>query len=239
MKKIVEKNSFGVLLYHGEKERRKYLIIQNRDSEAFIYFFLSWNMNRWTDQYLCKVLRGFSRDELNRLLFYPFDVLYTDLYVNHQKGTFQKQYERAKANYDYFHSRPDWIALSLNCPTTEIFWGFPKGRIEPNETPHQCALRELMEETDISPDNVVFDTNAMPLTYMNHKHLFKTIVHVALFPAECKDLSCIRYKTFQNTIRCVSISNEVLHARWVNAQEASLFLPLHLQKLLYEFHLNS
>lgn len=32
-------------------------------------------------------------------------------------------------------------------------WGFPKGKIEENEHPHQCAIREVDEETgyDISP----------------------------------------------------------------------------------------
>lgn len=32
-------------------------------------------------------------------------------------------------------------------------WGFPKGKIEDNEEPHRCAIREVLEETsyDISP----------------------------------------------------------------------------------------
>lgn len=237
MKHYTEKQSFGVLLFTGKDYDRKYLLIQNRDSEAFIYFFLSWNMNRWTDQYLCKVIRGFSKDELNRLLYYPFDLLYTDLYVNHQRGTFQKQYDRAKSNYDYFHSRKDWVVLAQNCPTTEIKWGFPKGRIEPTESPFECALRELREEVDIHQDQIKFQEDQSPVSYLNEKSLFRTIVHVTLFPAECLSPISFCYKHFENTIRCKSISNEVLHACWFSIEEALTLLPQHLSRVLYDFHL--
>lgn len=240
MKNFTEKQSYGILLFSSEpKDQRKYLLIQNRDSEAFIYFFLSWNMNRWTDQYFSKVLKGFSKDEINRLLFYPFELIYTDLYVNHQKGTFQKQYDRAKANYEYFHSRKDWIHMSMNIPTTEIKWGFPKGRIEPGEHPFECAIRELKEETDICLKGEIRQNNFPAVHYMNEKSLFKTMVSVTLFPVQIEKPFVVRHKHFPNTIRCMSISNEVLHARWVDIQEASLFLSPHLYRLLYEFHLRS
>lgn len=240
MKNFTEKQSYGVLLFSsGPKDQRKYLLIQNRDSEAFIYFFLSWNMNRWTDSYLIKVLKGFSQDEINRLLFYPFELIYTDLYVNHKKGTFQKQYDRAKSNYEYFHSRKDWVQISMNLPTIEIKWGFPKGRIEPGEDPFECAIRELREETDICLTEEVRPSNYSVLSYMNEKTLFKTLVSVTLFPVQVMKPFPIQHKDFQNTIRCRSVSNEVLHAKWVGIQEVSLFLPPNLYRLLYEFHLRS
>lgn len=240
MKKYTEKKSFGILLYtEAEKDQRKYLIIQNRDSEAFIYFFLSWNMERWTDSYLQKVLRGFSKDEIHRLLFYPFEILYTDLYVNHKQGTFQKQYERARANYQYFHSRKDWCCIALNTPTSEIKWGFPKGRQEANEPPLHCALRELKEEVGILHYHIKFITNHPTLHYVNEKILFKTRIDVNLFPATCNAPLEIPYKYFPNTIRCRSVSNEILHAKWVDIQEASIFLTPNLYRLLCEFHLCS
>lgn len=42
-------------------------------------------------------------------------------------------------------NRPAWQAGSLN---------FPGGKVEPNETFEQCALRELKEETDITVSNI-------------------------------------------------------------------------------------
>lgn len=236
----MQKSSYGVLLFSGEGDNRRYLLIQNRDTEAFIYFFLAWNMEKWNNSYFMKVIRGFSRDELNRLLFYSFDILYTDLYVNHEKGTFQKQYDRALSNYNYFHSRKDWYHLCLqNVQTFEIKWGFSKGRIEPDEHPRYCALRELKEEVGIDSDQFDFRNDLPTIHYINEKPLFKTSVHVSLFPAKCTHPINIQYQQFNNTIRCISVSNEILHARWVDIEEAFLLLPNHLYRLLYEFHITT
>jgi len=240
-KRVTEKYSYGILLFTGEEEARRYLIIQNRDTEAFIYFFLAWNMEKWNDAYMVKVVRNFSRDELNRLLFYPFDILYTDLYVNHKKGTFQKQYDRAQSNYHYFHSRSDWIKICLNIQTMEIRWGFSKGRIEEDENPERCAVRELEEETGIkaSQFQIHTDLHCPPLYYQNEKPFLKTVVHVQLFPGRATNEVPIVYQKFDNTIRCMSVSNEVLHARWISIEDAILFLPPTLYRILYEFHISS
>lgn len=238
-KKIIQKYSYGVLLFTGNGQERKYLIVQNRDSESFIYFFLAWNMDRWNNNYLLKVVKGFSRDELNRLLYYPFDLIYTDLYVDHVKGTFQRQYNRALCNYNYFHSRKDWIQLCQNIQTNEIQWGFCKGRIENGEHPYKCAMRELQEEVGIHSNDIKLHPVMNPIHYKNEKLLFKTFVNVCLFPAECPYELKVVYQFFKNTIRCMSISNEILHAKWVSLQEAFLLLPPSLYRLLYEFHLNN
>jgi 8-oxo-dGTP pyrophosphatase MutT (NUDIX family) len=236
-KKSVEKKSYGILLYTEKDGDRRYLIVQNRDTEAFIYFFLAWNIKKWTDHYMLKVIRGFSRDELNRLLYYPFDMLYTDLYVLHKKGTFQRQYDRAQANYNYFHNRKDWIRICHNVSTTEIKWGFSKGRIEPNEDPQTCALRELWEETGINSENIQIIPDK-EIQYMNTKPLFNLNVRVTLYVAKCPEEIPIQYKMFENTIRCRSVSNEILHARWVTIEEAIFLLPSNLYRFLYEFHQN-
>lgn len=236
-KKIIQKHSYGVLLFTGDSLNRKYLIVQNRDSESFIYFFLAWNIERWNEHYLMKVIRGFSRDELNRLLYYPFEMIYTDLYVNHVKGTFMRQYNRALFNYQYFHSRKDWIKLCQAITTTEIKWGFSKGRLENGEDPYQCALRELHEEVGIQETEIALSMTSHPIYYKNEKSLFKTSVNVCLFPAECLSEIPIHYQQFSNTIRSVSVSNEILHAKWVSLEEAFALLPHALYRLLYQFHI--
>lgn len=38
-------------------------------------------------------------------------------------------------------------------------WAFPKGHIEPDEDPHQCAVRELKEETGLEIIRFLSDTS--------------------------------------------------------------------------------
>jgi 8-oxo-dGTP pyrophosphatase MutT (NUDIX family) len=35
------------------------------------------------------------------------------------------------------------------------YWGFPKGHVEPGETPEAAAMREISEETGIAPESLV------------------------------------------------------------------------------------
>lgn len=45
-------------------------------------------------------------------------------------------------------------------------WSFPKGQMEPNETPLQTAKREVFEETWLS------DINVIPKLYFDHYYSF-------------------------------------------------------------------
>jgi 8-oxo-dGTP pyrophosphatase MutT (NUDIX family) len=62
------------------------------------------------------------------------------------------------------------------------YWGFPKGLIEPGETPEVAALREIAEETGIAPEVLVL-TAALPLTEYVYRRrdsgalIFKRVHH--------------------------------------------------------------
>ncbi|MBN9348129.1 MAG: NUDIX domain-containing protein, partial [Devosia sp.] len=42
--------------------------------------------------------------------------------------------------------RDDLLLIQRNRPPSEGLWTLPGGRLEPGETPEQCAIRELKEE---------------------------------------------------------------------------------------------
>ncbi|KYN00508.1 mRNA-decapping enzyme 2, partial [Cyphomyrmex costatus] len=60
---------------------------------------------------------------------------------------------------------PTYGAIIFNTDMTKVLlvqsywgknkWGFPKGRIDYNELPHQCAIREIWEETGFNITNMI------------------------------------------------------------------------------------
>jgi 8-oxo-dGTP pyrophosphatase MutT (NUDIX family) len=62
------------------------------------------------------------------------------------------------------------------------YWGFPKGHVEPGETPEAAALREVSEETGIPPQSLVIRAPLPATEYVyrrpNHGPLvFKRVHH--------------------------------------------------------------
>ena len=62
------------------------------------------------------------------------------------------------------------------------YWGFPKGHVDPGETPESAAMREIAEETGIHPESLVLRAPLPPSEYVfrrpNHGALiFKRVHH--------------------------------------------------------------
>lgn len=218
-------HSYGLIVRcNGE-----YLIVQNRDTEAFIYFFYA-NIAKWTRNHCQRVFRNFSYDEKQRLLFYPFHEIYTDLYVNFNEQTHRRQYDIAKRNYDHFKSQDWMVELLVLTHTTDTPFLFPKGRIEKDETPIQCAVREFWEETrlDISP----YIQNINPgrfIKYEQYRPFYRFVSVNYLYVIDIPNRLPIQYTYFQDRIRPFSVSNEIMYATWV----PSNLLRHHLPKDIY------
>ena len=72
-------------------------------------------------------------------------------------------------------------------------WGFPKGHIEPGETPEAAALREIAEETGIALESLVLRAPLPPSEYVyrrpNHGALvFKRVHHFVVEVPEGTEL---------------------------------------------------
>ncbi len=62
------------------------------------------------------------------------------------------------------------------------YWGFPKGHIEPGETPEVAAMREISEETGIALESLVLRAPLPPIEYVYRKPnggplVFKRVHH--------------------------------------------------------------
>ena len=68
------RHSYGILLY--ARSTRQFLVIQNRDSQAFLFFFMIRDLGTWSTDRIISLMRGCTQDEIQRLLFYPFEDVY-------------------------------------------------------------------------------------------------------------------------------------------------------------------
>lgn len=233
-----KKMSFGVFLYSPETDT--FLVMQNRDSQAFLFFFMIRDIEAWSVPRIRDLLEQCTHDEIQRLLYFPFHEIYHDLYLKHDPVKYQRQERQAFTNYRYFHSRKDLQAVARMIRGQPIPWEFPKGRHEPGEQPLETALRELKEETGIELEldlggkigkNVL--SFAMmkfekPKPFLRHSVLVQ-LYGISVYPKSVEERDrMIQYQDFDGAIRSRSVSDECLHARWVTMDEAEILLPLYL-----------
>lgn len=232
------KRSYGLCIY---TPRRSFFVIQNRDSEAFIFFFMIRNLEKWDFSRFRRILSHCTRDEIDRLLYYPFDRVYSDLYVNHKPGTFEDKIRIARKNYELLHSRSEWFSFAMTCPGKPISWGFPKGRIEKNETPLDCAIREFQEETNCVDTRLLqrlrdSASSQNTLSFTKYKPFFRFTVVVELFCVCLPNEFVVPvYSHFPHALRPVSLSNECLHGRWIAKEYLSSFVCPNTCKELQEW----
>lgn len=228
------KYSYGIIL----KCQDRYLIVQNRDSEAFIYFFFA-NIQHWKEYRFKQLFSSFSVDEKERLLYMPFHDIYMDLYVNHVPAKHHNKYLNAEKNYNYLHNHEHLLNLLKQSFHRPIPWIFPKGRIETGETEVDCAIREFHEETCLSLDLSVVDVNKY-IEYKQYKRFYHFELTTKLFIVEVPNILKIKYQRFDGLIRTLSVSNEILFATWAREDELKHYLYgtlyYSLRKYLSENH---
>lgn len=212
------KCSYGILLRCGDR----YLIVQNRDSEAFIYFFFA-NIRKWSHYRFKQLFSAFSQEEKDRLLYMPFHDIYMDLYVTHDSTKHHQKYVNAEANYTFLHSDQTLLSILKHSFTRPISWIFPKGRIEKNETETECALREFEEETCLTVDPTLINPHRY-IEYKQFKRFYNFELLTRLFIVDVPEMMPIRYQRFDNLIRSLSISNEILYATWAYEHELKDYL---------------
>ena len=97
-------------------------------------------------------------------------------------------------------------------------WGFPKGRVEKNETECETAIREVKEETNI--DVIIEDKNKKYIdTYYSKKDEFKEVVFFL-------------GKRIGGEIK--PQENEIKNVEWVDLLEAINRITMKSTKELYQ-----
>jgi hypothetical protein len=102
---------------------------------------------QYSPERLIEYVAHTTGEERERLLSYPFEPLWKDLWVSPKRRLYRMEYRKAR---EIFEANIELIReLVRSCPTMGKEWEFPKGRVCSEESGFQCALREFEEETNI------------------------------------------------------------------------------------------
>lgn len=96
--------------------------------------------------------------------------------------------------------------------TAEPTWEIPKGRLDKNETPLTCAVRELEEETNIPPHRYYLYVNQKPIDYTitSNYITYNTKYYFAMIK---NDINInINYKNTEQV-------KEICRSKWLTLQE--------------------
>ena len=142
-KKQKESVSYGMVVWCSSTN--KFLIYQQRDTYAYSEFI----RGLWTSQ--CELYDLFmlmTRAERERIRTHSFDELWSDFWVSKDMYIFKHGKERSTRQFDDVINEINYIISFANdqeC-STDLQWGFPKGKPDKNESAEDCAFRELKEE---------------------------------------------------------------------------------------------
>jgi 8-oxo-dGTP pyrophosphatase MutT (NUDIX family) len=177
-------------------------------------------------------------EERLRLISYPFDQLWMDLWLNHNCKFYKQEYRKALRSYnDILPSLKQLVENVQLCDDspTEPQWGFPKGKKHMRETEIHAAIREFEEETKFDFSKVTIKST-VPVTEVfqgfNSK-LYKTVYFIA--EARCK--LPIRYEQSDNPVRRLTISEEIGSMDWFNLVTSKNHLNIRRQDLLNKAYL--
>jgi 8-oxo-dGTP pyrophosphatase MutT (NUDIX family) len=167
--KIFEQNIYNIndssfkLLEHINEENQnikniiKYLIVQRRDSVAYVEIL----RGKYEDTDIKLILKLFSEmtnTERIKLNTDTFKNLWNNLWINHEHKSYkneflqaQEKFSKLKRGYSVYENK---ISIELAIKNTksnlqEPEWGFPKGRRNMKEKNLKCAEREFREETGL------------------------------------------------------------------------------------------
>ena len=149
--------SYGVLCRRRQPRGDRFLVVQRKDSFAFVEFMRG--KYRVTDtEYLLRLFEGMTAKERAAIASSEFDDLWNVLWNGFAKTRSRPEYADASRKFERLRDAPgadiDWL-LGSTSGKKEAEWGFPKGRRSAScESNVDCALRELHEETGIRPDQV-------------------------------------------------------------------------------------
>jgi hypothetical protein len=157
--------SYGVLLLLNE-EIPKIVMVQRKDSLCYIEI-LRGKYDIYNVKKIKLLLNRISKTELENIKTVDFDILWKQLWLidDIKETKYMKEYTYSKMLFESMLNDielRDYIDLLVSEYDTSE-WEFPKGKKDRNEIQHECAKRELEEETNIKSTDYEIIKNISPI----------------------------------------------------------------------------
>ena len=214
--------SYGIMLFKYELNEFKLLLVQRKDSIAYIEFIRGKYSITNTGK-LFNILENITKTELTNILNYEFDYLWNTLWSSNIDNTslkkFEKEYSSSLKKFNFIKSRSNEIniydilsVLHINYNETE--WGIPKGRRNLNELDIEVANREFQEETNLTEDDYILIPSLSPIRerfFGTNKLKYDHIYYIA-----------IAKKNIEPRINRDNINQiiEIKNVKWLNKENA-------------------
>jgi ADP-ribose pyrophosphatase YjhB (NUDIX family) len=205
--------SCGVICYRVVSGVTQYLVVQRKDSYAFVEF-MRGKYDSANKDYISQMFGGMTPEERLLISRNKFDSLWNILWNGFSKAKSRPEYEDAARKFGVLKAGAigyDIVSLmneSEDSVRAEPEWGFPKGRRNISTEPDtDCAVREMNEETGVEKANIVLDDVApFEETFMGNNGIWYRHVYclATLFDPDASLHPCDR---------------EIKEARWVDRHE--------------------
>jgi 8-oxo-dGTP pyrophosphatase MutT (NUDIX family) len=180
--------SYGIIGYIRSDQLIRYLMVQKKDTIAFIEFIRGKYSHNNID-YIIKLLNNMTVGERHFISAGNFDALWSYLWKHYSNGAHLQYYNSAKSKMnklldgiDNNGNKITLLNLLANITgNSEEPWEFPKGRTELDESPLDCAIREFTEETGFNINCNIIDTSTEYIeTYIGMNNtVYKTVYYIA------------------------------------------------------------
>ena len=214
--------SYGIMLFKYELNEFKLLLVQRKDSIAYIEFIRGkYSITNTTK--LFNILENITKTELSNILNYDFDYLWNTLWSSNIDSTslkkFEKEYSSSLKKFNFIKSRSNNINIYdiisvLQIQYNETEWGIPKGRRNLNELDIEVANREFQEETNLTEEDYTIIPSLSPIRerfFGTNKLKYDHIYYIA-----------IAKKNIQPRINRDNINQiiEIKNIKWLNREYA-------------------
>ncbi len=209
--------SYGVVIYTYFQNEIKFLMTLRRDT--FCYECLIRGMYT-SDEMMADYISHITKEEKERIMAYPFDMLWKDLWVSPKRRLYRIEYKKSKDKFTKNYDRIMELIQNL-VVFDHVLWEFPKGKMFSEETPLQCALREYQEETNMSKDDVTILKYAGTFEesfYGNDHRKYQSVYYLGFIENGCD--TPFTYQSCPHEMRLPYISDEVMSIAWLSYDEA-------------------